>query len=61
MQVDGLVELHLEIGKCVYPWKIYIALITDTGLLGFDFFYYYNCAIKARRGICINGRCMGKM
>ena len=56
MQVDGIVELHLEIGKCVYPWKIYIAPITDTGLLGFDFFYYYDCAIEARRGIRINGR-----
>ena len=56
ISVDGTAEVILQLGKSHFPWKVFVANITDDGLLGYDFLYNYDCAFEARRGVRIKGQ-----
>ncbi len=54
--VKGTAMFCINIGDQIFEWEAYIADIGDDGILGFDFLYFYDCNLSARRGLTIAGK-----
>ena len=56
IEVQGTATIHLLIGGQQFQWEAFVAPISDDGILGYDFLYFYDCVLEARRGIRIAGK-----
>ena len=56
IEVQGTATIHLLIGGQQFQWEAFVAPISDDGILGYDFLYFYDCVSEARRGIRIAGK-----
>ena len=55
IEVDGIATMDISIGEQQFQWDAFVAPIKDEGILGYDFFYFFDCILEARRGIRIAG------
>ena len=56
ISVNGRASVNICIGNQCFQWTVYVAPITDDGLLGYDFLYHYECVFDTRRGLCVKGQ-----
>ena len=47
--------MDISIGEQQFQWDEFVAPINDEGILGYDFLYFFDCILEARRGIRIAG------
>ena len=55
IEVDGIATMDISIGEQQFQWDAFVAPINDEGILGYDFLYFVDCILEARRGIRIAG------
>ncbi len=50
----GMCIVDLDVGHDTYQWKVYVACIKTSGILGFDFLLDKDCTLRARKGLKID-------
>ncbi len=54
--VKGTANFVFKFEDLELEWEAYVADIADNGIIGYDFLYYYDCKLAARRGLSIAGK-----
>ena len=55
LQVNGLAEIELQVGKDIFKWDIFVATIREDGLIGLDFLQHFNYNLN-KDGLKLNGK-----
>ena len=56
LHIYGTIDLDITLEDMTFKWNVFVADISDEGLLGFDFMHHFNFILEPRRGLRLNDR-----
>ncbi|XP_041471849.1 uncharacterized protein LOC121421253 [Lytechinus variegatus] len=56
LNIHGTADIDISIEDKTFRWNVFVADISDEGLLGFDFIHHFNFVLEPRRGLLLNDR-----